>query len=195
MRKNNHNKNQKAGFTLIEIIVAVGIFSIVMVMAISAVLSIVSANKKAQSLSSVINNLNFVFESMVRDLRTGTEYSSCGLSGSGIDNVITDCIGFKSSQEDGSRVEYELSGKSITKRVDGDPIALTADEVAIDHLLFTISDVGKPFESNFVQPTILITLKGYAGNASKDISETVTVKDDSRFNLQTLVVQRKLDID
>jgi prepilin-type N-terminal cleavage/methylation domain-containing protein len=68
---------KKAGFTLIEIMVAVTIFAIVMVTAIGSVLSITNSNRKAQTLNSVISNLNFAVDSMVRDVRTGFQYN-CG---------------------------------------------------------------------------------------------------------------------
>lgn len=66
-------KNTK-GFTLIEMLVSVGLFSIVMLVAVAAILSIIGNNKKAQGINNVANNLNFAVESMVRDMKTGFFY-------------------------------------------------------------------------------------------------------------------------
>src|SRR3989344_4857691 len=66
-------KNSRA-FTLVEMIVALGIFSIVAVVALGALVKIISANKKAQTLQASITNLSFALDSMSRELRVGTKY-------------------------------------------------------------------------------------------------------------------------
>lgn len=67
------HQNSRA-FTLVEMIVSLAIFSIVAVVALAALVKIVSANKKAQTIQSVISNLNFSIESMSREMRTGQAY-------------------------------------------------------------------------------------------------------------------------
>lgn len=62
------------GFTLIEIIVSLAVFSIVAVVALGALLKIISVNAKAQSIQAAVTNLNFSLESMSRELRTGSVY-------------------------------------------------------------------------------------------------------------------------
>jgi prepilin-type N-terminal cleavage/methylation domain-containing protein len=77
---------KQKGFTLIEMLVSVGLFSIVMLVAVAAILSIIGTNKKAQGINNVANNLNFAVESMVRDMKTGFLYkcpSSNGLYNEG----------------------------------------------------------------------------------------------------------------
>ncbi len=58
--------------------VSIAIFSIVMVIVIGALLMLNDANKKAQALRAVVDNLNFAIEDITRNLKTGTDYS-CGL--------------------------------------------------------------------------------------------------------------------
>jgi len=62
------------GFTLIEALVSLGLFSIVVVSASGVILSVISSNRKNQAISSVVNNLNYSIESMVRDIKTGYRY-------------------------------------------------------------------------------------------------------------------------
>src|SRR3989338_5348699 len=62
------------GFTLIEMIVAVALFAVVMLVSVGALLSLVGANRKAQALQSVMNNLNIALDGMVRSIRMGTSY-------------------------------------------------------------------------------------------------------------------------
>lgn len=46
------------GFTLVEMIVAIFVFSVVMVISTGALVSIIGANRKAQSVKSVMNNVD-----------------------------------------------------------------------------------------------------------------------------------------
>lgn len=62
------------GFTLVELIVSLGIFTAVMFIATGALLSIINVNKKAQAQQSAINNINFALENMARNIRTGSRY-------------------------------------------------------------------------------------------------------------------------
>ena len=62
------------GFTLIEILVALMIFSIVVIVALAALVKIVDANKKSQTIQNAVVNMSFTMESMTRELRTGSTY-------------------------------------------------------------------------------------------------------------------------
>ncbi len=72
------NKNNNKGFTLIEMVVSLGIFSVVAVIALGALVKIISANRKAQSLQSSLTNLNFAVESITRELRVGRAFHCDG---------------------------------------------------------------------------------------------------------------------
>lgn len=76
--RNNLNRNlnfkKKRAFTLVEMMVSLGIFSIVSVVALGSLVRIITANQKAQSLQSAMTNINFALEAMSRDLRVGTSY-------------------------------------------------------------------------------------------------------------------------
>ncbi len=74
-------KKQQQGFLLVEMLVAVFIFTIVMFVSITAVLALIDANKKNQSIKSVVNNLNLVVGSMAKNLAVGTFYY-CGIASS-----------------------------------------------------------------------------------------------------------------
>ncbi|MES2314760.1 MAG: type II secretion system protein [Patescibacteria group bacterium] len=63
------------GFTLIEIIVSLGIFSIVAVIAVGALVRVTSANHQAQAIQSGVNNVSFVLDAISREMRVGTTYS------------------------------------------------------------------------------------------------------------------------
>ncbi len=67
-------KNKNEGFTLIESMVSVAIFSIIMVIGVSALLSVSSANKKSRNLRTVIDSFNYVVEDMSRNFKLGSSY-------------------------------------------------------------------------------------------------------------------------
>ncbi|HTK33375.1 MAG TPA: type II secretion system protein [Candidatus Paceibacterota bacterium] len=65
---------KKRGFTLIEIIVSLGIFSIVAVIAVGALVRVTSANKQAQAIQSGVNNVSFILDAISREMRVGTAF-------------------------------------------------------------------------------------------------------------------------
>src|SRR3989338_1818580 len=69
-----------SGFTLIEMIVALGLFSVAILIGIGALMSMTVAAEKTKSISIVMDNLNFALESMTRSMRTCTDYH-CGSGG------------------------------------------------------------------------------------------------------------------
>jgi len=194
----------RSGFTLIELMVAVTIFSMVMTVAAGTMVSIVDANNKARALQSVMNNLNFAVESMTRNMMFGSKYH-CG---SDAENVIAsnltpaNCTGDPVSPQsemtfvhnDGQRVftyrlnsttgqlEVMQTGPSI---INSQFVGITSSEVKINSLKFYVTGSGQESSlASSLQPRVLIVISGEAQTKDKVISE---------FHLQTTVSQRTLD--
>ena len=66
--------SKKSGFTLIEIIVSLGVFSVVLMIAVGALLVLIVSNRQLQDEQSVLSNLSFALDSMTREIRTGSNY-------------------------------------------------------------------------------------------------------------------------
>ncbi len=190
---------QERGFTLVEMIVAVGLFSVVMLVCVGALLSLVNANRKAQALQSVMNNLNIALDGIVRDARMGTEYNgSSGCSGNN-DSSPNDCTGGGTSFSflpycstppcDPNPWVYSFGKDSngigrIYKSEDGQtPVPITAPEVSIEDMEFYV--VGTT-PGDTTQPKVVIVIKGTAG-ASAGSGQTT-------FHIQATAVQRALDL-
>ena len=62
------------GFTIIEITVALAIFATVTLIAVGALVRIIAANQKSQTLQLAVNNIQFVLEAMSRELRVGSNF-------------------------------------------------------------------------------------------------------------------------
>lgn len=65
---------QTAGFTLVEMIVSLAVFSTVVTITVGALLMIIASNQQLQQEQSVMTNLSFMLDSMTRELRTGSDY-------------------------------------------------------------------------------------------------------------------------
>lgn len=187
----------KRGFTLIEMMVAVGIFAIVMMVGVGALLSLVQINKRAQAINSVMNNLNSALESMSRTIRVGTNYH-CSVLATDVSNITVpqDCaggggllLGFESSSGDTTdptdQVVYRLNGtqleRSLASGANGTWVALTAPEVSIDSFNFYV--VGSA-RGDTIQPRVLMRMRG-----SANVPGGVTT-----FTVQASVIQRLVDI-
>lgn len=184
------------GFTLIEMMVAVSIFSIVMLIGIGSLLSLVQTNKRAQAINSVMNNVSAAVESMTRTMRVGTTYH-CATLYNDLSNLTVrqDCSGvggvllaFEKASGDrtnpNDQVVYRLNNKQLQRSLDSGVtwVALTSPDVSIDSFNFyVIGALGYP---DATQPRILMRIKGSAqvpGGATS-------------FTVQSSVVQRLLDI-
>ena len=198
----------KRGFTLIELMVSVTIFVIVMVISLGSLLSISAAERKAEVLKTVMNNLNFGLESMSRAVRTGIAYH-CGDSGAAAIDEPQDCPGgddylaFEAVGGDindsSDQVVYRLetspatcgpaSTGSCIMRSDnsgGDFFPITAPEVVVSNLTFYVVGSEPQFQGDPTtsQPKVVITLSG---------SIVIGTAPPTVFALQTTVTQRLYD--
>ena len=184
------------GFTLIEMIVAVALFSIVMLVSVGALLSLVAANRKAQALQSVMNNLNIALDGMVRSIRMGSDYDgSQGCSGNGTP-YPQDCtegttiLSIKSFNGDTWIYSYDPETKRIYRAEAGGPAGgypLTAPVVTIDSLSFYVVGTARGLaDADRVQPKVVIVVRGSAGVES--------TKTRTSFAIQATAVQRLLDL-
>ena len=181
----------QAGFTLIELLISVAVFTIVMVGAMSALLTIVNLSRKAHSLDSVMNNLNFAIDEMSRTMRVGSDYQCIGqVSGGNGTDCISGGTGVTFKDQGGATVTYQAvqhdqanpSLFEITKTTGGVTEPLTAPEIYIQNLKFYV--FGTAPYPDLSQPRMLIVLQGYAG-------ENPSTR--SYFKIQTTVSQRILD--
>ena len=181
------------GFTLIEMIVSTALFAVVMLVSVTALLSLVDANRKTQALHSVMNNLNIALDSMVRALRMGSvyhcgggEYSLARDCGNGDTVLAFEAFGGDRGDAGDQWVYlYDVSTKRIYKSENSgqNSIAITSPSVTIDSMKFYVIGTT-PGDTS--QPKVVISIKGTAG-ADK-------VKTRTTFHIQATAVQRALDL-
>ncbi|MDB5266943.1 MAG: seg [Parcubacteria group bacterium] len=193
MKKRLTQRSAIEGFTLIEMMTSVGLFLVVMTISMGAILGVFDANRKSESLKTVMDNLNFSVESMSREMRFGTNYH-CETSASALPPFTApqNCAGggalvsFLASN--GEQIVYRIQGTKIEKSTDGGGtyIAVTAQEITITSLEFYVTGAVK---ADSWQPKGLIKIRGRA-EAGVAGAKLNTRTD---FTLQTLVSQRVLD--
>jgi len=195
MLKITYNK----GFTLIEMMVSVAVFTIVMTVALGALLSMSESDRKAQTIKSVINNINFSVDSMSRSIRTGYIYH-CDSAVSPVTSP-RDCTGTPSTSfayrpaDSLNTIVYRLETSNaalcgqpasrvgcIVRSVDGglNYSPITSAEVYIDTLNFYVTGTA----SAVIQPKVTILISGVVN---------MNAEQNSVFNLQTSVTQRLYD--
>jgi prepilin-type N-terminal cleavage/methylation domain-containing protein len=190
-----------AGFTLIEVLVSLVIFSIVVTIAIGAILSLVDVGEKARSLNSVMENLNTALETMARTVRVGDGYNcystdrvvACGANGSpqiGLEFTPSTLPGALSvayflsinspagvTPQYGQIFETVHYGGSTADQT----FPVTAGEVHVTNLTFRIYNQGGNANALFAQPYVLMDVDGFVESRSEN---------SVSFNLQTTMTQR-----
>ncbi|MDP3935292.1 MAG: type II secretion system protein [Candidatus Giovannonibacteria bacterium] len=181
------NSKKSAGFTLLEMIVSLGIFAVAALLATSSLLSLTDAQKKTYSLQSAYDNIRFALETIAKDARTGDAFY-CGTSFDDLPAVPTprDCMSGGPSltykNVAGNNIAYRIFDSKIEKFVNGISAGyMTSGDTVIDILTFYV--LGSPDGDN-LQPRVTIIIKGTAGSG----------RSVSKFNLQTTISQRQIGI-
>jgi prepilin-type N-terminal cleavage/methylation domain-containing protein len=172
-------KKQK-GFTLIELIVSIGLFSVVLTVTLSSILTIADANKKARSLMSVTNNLNFALDSVTRSFKSGTIDPTINPVDNSTGCLTTQEIDYTNENFSLKVVEYCLVETDGVGTITKNGTPLTSPDIDIDFLQFKVDAYLEG-----TQPIANIMVEG-----TVKISEKVR----SSFALQTSVTQRLLNI-
>jgi len=203
--------NYKKGLSLIELVVAMGIFTMVITIGVGAMLTMFAANQKSLALRSVMNNLNFSVESMSREIMVGTNYrcsnddvnsiglADCGI-GSGGGSQITFCssddkpIAYKFEEVDGKgRIERRIGklndpggeckqGVAFTWPSPGwQSITAIGVDIFVGKSKFYITGTD---QGDTFQPRVLLLIDGEAGKEGQK----------SDFVIQTTLSQRTPDL-
>lgn len=156
-------KNKKNGFTLIELMVAVGLFALVMLLASGAYLLMIGLNRQAQGMATGIDNLSFALETMTRTIRTGTNYS-CGIDSGASGDCLSGDTSFSVTNSSGKTVQYSLLSDVIMQQTGSDaPVPLTDPSVDVKSLVFYVSGALSYIASgntDIQQPHVTIVVSG-----------------------------------
>lgn len=179
------------GFTLLELIVSVSLFTVVTLIAMSAYITLIELNRKARATNDLVSNLSFITDSIGRSIRTGTDYK-CG-GGTGIANCPEGASEMSFINADGTRITYLLARDSVMACVNGETGCtvnnaepLSDPRITVDSLTFYVLGAGTTGSDAAFQPRAIIVMKGTILPDPK--SEPIS------FNIQTSATQRLIDI-
>ncbi len=189
------------GFTLVELLVSLTLFTAVITISMGSLLVVIDANAKAQNMQEVMTNLTFALDSMTREIRTGSGYYCDSTISTGLEETdVRDCTneqaisivegGVSLTEGGNKRIAYQLNGGTIERRIgSGSWVPLTSDAVTITTMNFTVTGSEKfnvvDGTGDTTPPTVTLFISGSAGEL-----ETV----DTSFSLQTTITKRLLDI-
>ena len=215
-------KKSQSGFTLIEMIVSLAVFSVVVTISVGALLILIASNRQLQEEQSVLSNLAFAMDSMTRDIRTGSQYychsEGAGGSGDPIDDMTTllvntevkDCPAGKEDEDHVYQgLAFNEGGESITGTTDS-RIIFYFDALENKIYRWINKDASSGDPESLVSDGIFIINAEFFVTGSAPLPDTTQaavtiiieasvddpdlVPDTKRYFLQTTVVQRTLDI-
>jgi prepilin-type N-terminal cleavage/methylation domain-containing protein len=193
------------GFTLVEMLVSLALFTTIATMAVGTLLILINGNSQVTGEQSTLTSLSFALDSMTREIRTGSEYY-CGTVNqvrggtvTGSSTIVQPCsagnvgISFREAGESitggasNSRIAYYFDSNQLWRQVGSDaPQAVVTNDVQIINARFvTVGVVPLSGDTvNTTQPSVTILIEARA--SSSDATKT--------FTLQSTVTQRALDI-
>jgi prepilin-type N-terminal cleavage/methylation domain-containing protein len=191
------------GFTLIEMLVSLSLFTMVAVIAVGTLLSLLGNNTQVVGDEEVMTSLSFALDSMTREIRTGSEYyciAGATIASTSYDATqVRDCTGapsgfsFREAGEsitggaDNSRIAYYLDSNKIIRKVgDSTYESMLSKDIKVTGLRFFVTGttpLGQT-STNIAQPTVTIVIDAQAASGT----------NQRPFTVETTVTQRPLDI-
>jgi prepilin-type N-terminal cleavage/methylation domain-containing protein len=183
------------GFTLVEIIVSVGLFAIVMTIAMGGYLSLIRIEQKTRATNDISSNLSFVVDTMARSIRTGDNYN-CGAG------LLRDCLYGSDnftfvdrSQNPAVTITYMKYLRNGTytivqcsSQACPDPRPLIDPRISINQLLFYTRGMNSFANLDERQPKVIMYISGRILPDGKLGTEPIP------FIIETSATQRLLDI-
>lgn len=155
--------NKEKGLTLIELIVAVGIFGLVVNIIFGVFSLAIVSQRRIIALKNVEDNIRFAVESMAREIRTGKNFT-------GSANLLS------FTNANGEAIFYRLNGGVVEKSSDGgvNYSAVTSSETTINYLNFYLA--GQLADDD-LQPRVTITIGATSqiGNQSANLKAQTTI--------------------
>lgn len=138
----------QSGFTLAELVVAMGVFVVLVTIAVGVFVNAVRNQRRLTELMAVSNNAGGIVEQIAREARTGYRFCNGTVpeqnpsAPCALDNV--DTLSFTNYA--GRVVHYLVENGEVKRQVEGvdnNPVPLTAPEVEVTYLTFSVTQRGQ----------------------------------------------------
>lgn len=211
--KSNKNKKYKTGFTLVEVLVATTIFSIVALAAIAIISAANASYKRISSNRIAMDNVNIAITTISNEIKFGNTYRCVNTNDNYKDNnnynnfsdsyslsssLSCNALAFIPEGEINKRIVYyfntasssineidykESSGSYILERDQ----ALTSSSFKVNR--FSFDDISGNDTNDYLQPKLNLFISGMvelSDDSTKNVSTTSVA-------IQTTIAQRVLD--
>ena len=166
------------GYTLIEMLVVVLLFSVIVGSATSVFASAIKMQKYNLSYQQLLNQTSYAIEFMSRSIRMAKKDSIGCIDGSNY-QVTTSSVKFATYHN--QCWEFYLEAGQLKMRKDGSNYDLTSDDFTVNSFSVSVTGDGADLE----QPKVTISL---------DIEGNITTSESKpKINIQTTISQRNLD--
>ncbi|RJP45621.1 prepilin-type N-terminal cleavage/methylation domain-containing protein [Candidatus Parcubacteria bacterium] len=174
------NRQGRQGFSLVELLVSMGLFSAVVAVAVGGFIGALRNQRQAAALVAAESNLSLAMEQIAREIRTGHYFCDGAHTGPCLPGelIFVSPIGGVDQT-----VAYRLSNGSIERSVGGTANyeKLTAENVLVEYLEFIL--LGNQTSDGY-PPRVTVTVGVTARNATVSIPPV---------RIQTTVSARALD--
>jgi prepilin-type N-terminal cleavage/methylation domain-containing protein len=157
---------RRGGFTLVELLIAIGLFSLVTITLTNAFLAAFRTQRSAFAFLQMQNNIRHALEVMSREMRTGTQFSL----------PAPNRIRFVNDK--GIMVEYCNAGGAIRKAIGTtcgvNSFALTSENVTVENAVFELNGAAA---GDGRQPRITILLRIASSGIASDLQVTITQRE------------------
>lgn len=197
------NQTKQKGFTLIEVLVSLSIFTVIVTISVSVLYSLIDANARARNAQSIASNLAFTLDSLTREIRLGQDYMCTSfISHLPVDDTSThqvanaptgEICNYFSFNEGKQGLTADASSRRIAIRAfdgylqrrlgDGDWENLTSEDVYIEDLRFYARGTSRTDDD--LAPRVTMFVSALVGDEESTRTE---------FQLQTTITQSLLDI-
>ncbi len=197
------------GFTLVEILVVLGLFSSIATLSLGALFNAQSVNARLQETQAILDNINLSSQTIIRDIRFGSNFYCTEQLPVVIPTVRKNCVFgtsrgsvliFKSSEasDELDRVAYYVKDgvlyKDIYPNVGAKTVLqMTSDDVSISSFTFNVdgaqTSTGLDDDGNAIdyrQPLITMYLSGVTKPAKASTPPAT-------FDVQTTISAREID--
>jgi prepilin-type N-terminal cleavage/methylation domain-containing protein len=174
IQNNKHKKINTRGFSVIELVVGVSVFSIVVATSLGLFGTVLRSQRAAFAIQELQNNTRFVLEFMSKELRTGRDFSL---------NSSTE-ITFTNA--DDIDIVYRLNGTTIQRSNNGGIsfMSVSSDDVDIIGLRFNIFQSQiPPKRQPFI--TIVMEVEGAGPKAEEKLQLIIQTSVSQRHIILT----------
>jgi prepilin-type N-terminal cleavage/methylation domain-containing protein len=138
---NRQSSNVQAGFTLVELLVSIFIFSVIMLAVGSAFVSALNVQRRAFNVQQVLENASYVIDTMLKEVRVSQILpavpDSCATTTPAYEELTVE-------HPDFGTIRYYMSEGNVMRENAGDSLQLNSNTVVFTNFKFCISGTNLP---------------------------------------------------